>query len=99
MSLRKFTEHVRPRSQVCLQAEHEAVRAQAAAASRAAEAAEKRCEELQWRLQQQDAALAQRARLAEEARAATEGLSKVHCSLGHVHYFHPKIWRQLWEHH
>ncbi|CAK0784596.1 hypothetical protein CVIRNUC_007800 [Coccomyxa viridis] len=58
------------------QAEHEAVRAQAAAASRAAEAAEKRCEELQWRLQQQDAALAQRARLAEEARAATEGLSK-----------------------
>ena len=40
--------------------------------------AEKRCEELQWRLQQQDAALAQRAKLAEEARAATEGLSKVH---------------------
>ena len=68
-----------------LQAEHEPVRAQAAAASRAAEAAETRCGELQWRLQQQDAALAQRARLAEEARTATEGLSKVHCSLGHVH--------------
>ena len=39
--------------------------------------AEKRCEELTWRLQQQDAALAQRAQLAEDARAATEGLSKV----------------------
>ena len=62
----------------CLQAEHERAGAQAAAAGKAAEAAEKRCEELQWRLQQQDAALAQRARLAEEARAATEGLSKVH---------------------
>ena len=60
--------------------------AQAAAACRAAEAAEKRCEELQWRLQQQDAALAQRARLAEEARAATEGLSKVNCSLGHAQF-------------
>lgn len=61
-----------------LQAEHEGTRAQAAAAGKAAEAAEQRCEELQWRLQQQDAALAQRTKLAEEARAATEGLSKVH---------------------
>ena len=63
---------------VMLQAEHEGARAQAAAAGKAAEAAEQRCEELQWRLQQQDAALAQRTKLAEEARAATEGLSKVH---------------------
>lgn len=61
-----------------MQAEHKGAEAQAAAAGKAAEAAEKRCEELQWRLQQQDAALAQRAKLAEEARAATEGLSKVH---------------------
>ncbi len=61
-----------------LQAEREGAAAQAAGAAKAAEAAEQRCEELQWRLQQRDAALAQRAKLAEEARAATEGLSKVH---------------------
>ena len=61
-----------------LQAERKGAEAQAAAAGKAAEAAEQRCKELQWRLQQQDAALAQRTKLAEEARAATEGLSKVH---------------------
>ena len=61
-----------------MQAEHEGAEARAVAAGKVAEAAEKRCEELQWRLQQQDAALAQRAKLAEEARAATEGLSKAH---------------------
>ena len=53
--------------------------AQAASAGKAAEAAEKRCEELQWRLQQQDEVLAQRTKLVQEARAATEGLSKVRC--------------------
>ena len=62
---------------MCLQADHQSAVAAAAAASKAAEAAERRCEELQWRLQQQDVALADRAKLAEEARAATEGLSKV----------------------
>lgn len=62
---------------LCLQADHQSAVAAAAAASKAAEAAERRCEELQWRLQQQDVALADRAKLAEEARAATEGLSKV----------------------
>ena len=57
---------------------------QAAAAGKAAEAAEKRCEELQWRLQQQDVSLAQRTELVQEARAAAEGLTKVRSHANHI---------------
>ena len=62
-----------------MQAEHEGAEARAVAAGKVAEAAEKRCEELQWRLQQQDVALAQRTKLVQEAGAAAEGLTKVRC--------------------
>jgi predicted nucleic acid-binding Zn-ribbon protein len=54
-----------------------AAKAQLREALQGAAAATERAEELEWRLKRQEATLAERLRLADEARQATDGLSEV----------------------
>ena len=62
---------------VLAQAELAQAKAQLKEAAHAAASAAERADELEWRLKQQEAALAERLRLVGEAKQATEDLSEV----------------------
>ncbi len=62
---------------VLSQAELAQTKAQLKEAAHAAASAGERADELEWRLKQQEAALAERLRLVGEAKQATEDLSEV----------------------
>ncbi len=54
-----------------------AARTQLKESAHAAAAATERADELEWRLKRQEATLAERLRMADQAKEATEGLSEV----------------------